>query len=162
MKTNSPKTWFVSLIVAVSAAVFLTVTGWLLASPTDEIIKALAASGAKSVAAAKPDAFVNAFTAVLVQTDENETASYVAAAEKLRPDLKDRIKAVAVAVDSAPIDENSDSHDVSPHRHHVKVCCHGHTLTFLQHRARLFLESHPECHEGPCNVFSTPPPQPTT
>src|ERR1041385_3477558 len=37
MKTNTPQTWLAALCVGLIAACFVTVTGWLLASPSEEI-----------------------------------------------------------------------------------------------------------------------------
>ena len=130
---------------------FVTVTGWLLASPSDEINKALTSSGNADAKKASATAFLDAFTSALVQADESQTSAYVTAAQQLRPDLKDQIAAAATQANTASDDASSDSdHHVSGHRKKVKICCRGHTLVLPPKVARHYLETHPQCTRGPC------------
>ncbi|MGI8431780.1 MAG: hypothetical protein ACR2MW_05740 [Chthoniobacterales bacterium] len=132
MKNKSLRNWGGALYVALAACVFVTVTGWLLAapSPSQEIIHAVAANGKNEVKTAAPDAFIYAFTSVLVNTEREQSGAYVAAAQSLRPDLSGRIAATAAEVDGKPSngdgdgdgDNDGDGDDVSPHRRKCPVC----------------------------------------
>lgn len=159
MKTKTPRTWLAALVVLFAVGTFITLTGWLLASPSEEISKAVAASGRNNVKAASADQFINAFSSVLVGVDDEESASYVAAAKKLRPDLAPRITAAATEVDSDPGDNSTESPDwVSKHRRRVRLCCDGHQFSFPPRKARRYLRTHPECMRGPCSGQITPTP----
>ncbi len=159
MKTKSPRTWLTALVVLFTVGLFITVTGWLLASPSDEISRAVVAGGRNNVKAANADQFINAFSSVLVGVDESESASYVAAAKKLRPDLSARITATAAEVDSALADPNTDDAErVSRHRRRVRICCDGHQFSLPPKKARHYLATHPECSRGPCSGQITPTP----
>jgi hypothetical protein len=159
MNTKVPKTWLAALFAVFAATSFITVTGWLFASPTDDINQAVTASGQKNVHSADGDQFIAAFSAVLVGVDEEESGSYVAAAKKLRPDLSAKITAAAAEVDRGPKDASTDDAErVTLHRHRVHICCRHHQFALPPRLARLFLKTHPNCSRGPCNAYSTPPP----
>ncbi len=161
MKTKTPRTWLAALVVLFAVAAFITVTGWLLASPSEEISKAVAASGKNNVKAASADQFINAFSSVMVGVDQEDSASYVAAAKKLRPDLAPRITSAAAEVDSDPGEGTTDGPDrVSGHRRRVRICCDGHQFSLPPKKARHFLQNHPECMRGPCSGQITPTPTP--
>jgi hypothetical protein len=156
MKSNAPQTWFAAILVALVAAFFVTLTGWLLASPSEEITKAVSATGAKSVKQANPDQFLNAVASVLVGVDQKRSAPYVTAAVQARPDLKDQIMATAAEVDSGNMDGDAADSHVSQHRRRCTICHQGHTLTLPCKAARMHLEHHPGDTRGPCPP--TPPP----
>jgi hypothetical protein len=67
-----------------------------LATPTDEITRAVAANGVSDVSQARPRQFVKAFNAVALRTTPRELPDYVVAAVNLRPDLAPNVVAVAV------------------------------------------------------------------
>ena len=117
--------WLAAILVGLVAVCFITVTGWLLASPSEEITKAVSASGAKSVKQADPDQFLNAVASVLVGVDQKNSAPYVAAAIQVRPDLKDQIKATARKL---PGDTGRCADTLFPSRR-VQNCHNGQTLT---------------------------------
>jgi hypothetical protein len=157
MKTNAPRTWLAALLVGLIAACFITVTGWLLASPSEEITKAVSASGKANVKQTNSDAFLDAFASVLVTVKKKDAAPYVAAATKMRPDLKDQISETSGEVYDAAKDTDAvDQQRVSRHRRKVPICCHCpnpnscHTLYFPPREARKFLEMHPQCMQGVC------------
>jgi len=158
MKPNSPRTWLGFLIVALTAALFVTVTGWLLASPADEIKQAVSVNGASDVKKAEPDAFLDAFSSVLVGVDQSKSAAYVAAAQQLRPDLKEDISAVAEEIASGSNDDDTDRHRVSRHRRGCTICHNNHTLHLPCNAARYHLEHHPHDYRGPCTPTPTPTP----
>jgi hypothetical protein len=155
MKNNVPRTWFTSVIVALVGCLFVTVTGWLLASPAQDISSAVTSGGAKNVKAASADTFVNAFSSVLTGVDDEHSASYVAAAKQMRPDLSKQIDAAANEVENGPSD-NSPNEDrrVSRHRRRVPVCCFHHndyhTVFIPQQGVQHFLATHPMCRRGTC------------
>lgn len=151
MKKYSTQTWLTALAVTLVAAVYFTVTGWLLATPAQDISHAVNAAGADNVAKASADTFIDAFATVLVGVDENQTKDYVAAAEKLRPDLKGEIDSTVAEVSDQPTDTKTDCHRVSGHRHVVKICCNGHTIILPVRAARHYLACHPRCHRGVCH-----------
>ncbi len=156
MKTKSPQTWLYALVASLAAALFVSVTSWLLASPLEQISNAVSANGATSVKQANADAFVDAVSSVLVTVKQKDSASYVAAAVTLRPDLKDQVAAAAQDVYSAPTDnDEADRTRVSRHRHEVPICCQCptsscHTIFLPPRKAREFLERHPQCMRGAC------------
>ena len=156
MKTNVPRTWLGAVLVALVAAFFITVTAWLIASPSEEISKAVSASGASSARQASPDQFLNAVASVLVDVDRKNASPYVTAAVQARPDLKDQILATVAEVNRGDTQgDGADSH-VSQHRRRCTICHQGHTLTLPCHAAREHLEHHPGDTRGPCPP--TPPP----
>ena len=155
MKKLTPRTWLPTLIVALSACLFFTVTGWLIASPAEDIEAAVSLSGAENVKTAKADSFVDAFSSVLVGVDEKQSTAYVTAAKQMRPDLSKEIDAAARDVSSGPSDSDSaDRHRVSRHRQRVPVCClyHNtyHTVYIPQQGVQEFLSHHPNCRRGTC------------
>lgn len=156
MKSNTPRIWLTALLVSLVALSFVFVTGWLLASPSEEINQAVVASGAKSVKQANPEQFLDAVASVLVGVDQKQSASYVAAAVQARPDLKDQIMATAEEVDSGNTEGDAAKTHVSQHRRKCKICHHGHTLTLPCHAARKHLLHHPRDTRGPCPPTPTP------
>lgn len=161
MKTKSPHALLSVLIVALAAAVFFTVTGWLLASPSQDITKAVTASGQKNVKAASADAFMNAFSSVLVGVDEKDSAAYVAAAKKLRPDLASGIAAAAAKSESAPsAGASAENRKVSKNRRKCDVCHRGHIISIPCDKVDKFLANHPGDTRGPCTPTPTPTPKP--
>jgi hypothetical protein len=151
MNPNSSRTWFAAIAVSLAAVLFVSLTGSPVASPSEEITRAVSAGGATNAKQAGADAFLNAFSSVLVRVDQKQAPSYVSAAVKLRPDLADRITAAAANVNSTAIDSGSEiNNHVSQHHHKVQICCHGHTLTLPPAEARRHLQQHPECTQGPC------------
>ena len=152
MRTTSSRTWFTLLVVVLAAGLFVTVTGWLLASPAEDISHAVAAGGKKDVKAADADSFVNAFSSVYVGVEDEKADAYIDAAKKLRPDLADRITAAADEVDNAPADPHRGAdRRVSRHRHRVVICCAMHTLYLPREKARYYLATHRTCHPGACH-----------
>jgi hypothetical protein len=67
-----------------------------LATPTEEITRAVAVNGVSDVSLAQPKQFLKAFTAVAFRAQPRELPDYVIAAVNLRPDLSPRIVAVAI------------------------------------------------------------------
>lgn len=67
-----------------------------LATPTDEITRAVAANGVSDVSQARPRQFVKAFNAVALRTAPRDLPDYVIAATNLRPDLAPNVVAVAI------------------------------------------------------------------
>jgi hypothetical protein len=158
MKINSPRAWIDVVVVTFAVALFVTVTSWLTASPSDEISQAVTTSGATNIKQATASSFLSAFTSVLARVDDNQMANYVAAAQKLRPDLKDQITAAANDFDLSDETAGNDDHHVSRHRRRVKICCNDrHTLVLPPWKARIYLHTHPECERGACN-YCTPTP----
>lgn len=151
MKNTTPRTWLFAIVVTLAAATFITFTGWLLASPADQITQAVTASGAPSVSKASADTFLNAFSSALVEADPGQTKAYVDAARKMRPDLSTQITAGATEVNDSAADSTTDDHHVSRHRRFVRICCRGHTLVLPPPVARHFLETHPGCMRGACH-----------
>jgi len=157
MKAKTPRTWLAALLVGLIGACFVTVTGWLLASPSEQITKAVSAGGQPNIQQTDSDAFLDAFASVLVTVKKQDAAPYVAAATKMRPDLKDQISATSGEVyDAAKDGDEIDRHRVSRHRRKVPICCQCpnpnscHTLYFSPREAREFLEKHPQCMRGVC------------
>ncbi|MBA3960634.1 MAG: hypothetical protein H0X40_01875 [Chthoniobacterales bacterium] len=152
MRTKSSSTWLTLLLVVLAAGMFVTVTGWLLASPADDISQAVTSGGKKDVKAADADSFVNAFSSVYVGVEDEKADAYIDAAKKLRPDLAERITSAAAEVDNAPADPNTGvDRRVSRHRHRVQICCSMHTLYLPAKKARYFLATHHTCHRGACH-----------
>jgi hypothetical protein len=157
MKSNTPRTWLAAIFAVLVALCFISVTGWLLAEPSEEISKAVAASGKKEVKQADPDTFLDALASILVTVPKKESGSYVEAATKMRPDLKADIQGTVGEVYGAATDtDEADRNRRSRHRRKVPICCHCpnpdscHTLYFSPKEAREFLEKHPQCRRGVC------------
>ena len=66
------------------------------AAPSDEIRRAVAASGAPSVSQAAPGTFLHAFSSVLVRAGGRDVPGYVSAAVSMRPDLAPQITVAAL------------------------------------------------------------------
>jgi len=71
-------------------------TDTVLATPADEITRAVWANGVSDVKQATAKQFIRAFSAVLVRVGAKEIPSYVCAAIKLRPDLAPQITEAAL------------------------------------------------------------------
>jgi hypothetical protein len=156
-KSNSPRTWLDLIAITLVAAVFLSVTDGLPATPSDEINRALAAQGAASAKQAKSDVFLDALASVLVSVDKKQSGPYLDAAIKERPDLKAQISATSTEVYAAPNDGTSGvDHRVSRHRRRCTICHRayddhrGVTLILPCPEARRHLENHPHDTRGPC------------
>src|SRR5712692_8726127 len=67
----------------------------VLATPADEIARAVLANGVSDVNQATAKQFIRAFSAVLVRVGAKEIPSYVSSAIKLHPDLAPQITAAA-------------------------------------------------------------------
>jgi hypothetical protein len=161
MKTTSPRTWFGFILVIAATILFVTASQWLLASPANEIAKAVASGGNPDVKKASGPDFIDAFASVLVQTDHGHSASYVAAAQQMRPDLSNEIAAAASDMEAETDDATNDEDQrVSQHRRKCKVCHHGHTIVLPCSQVPKFLEHHPEDTRGPCTPTPTPTPRP--
>ncbi len=159
MKNNTPRTWLIATIVTLVAASFVSVTNWLLASPSEAISQAVSSSGATSVEQADADQFLDAVVSVLVGVNEEQSAPYVAAAVAARPDLKDQIMEMADEVNSPSDDDSADRHRVSHHRRRCRICYRGHTRNLPCRQARRFLQTHPRAMRGRCPRQQwTPPP----
>ncbi len=156
MKTKSSRNWLTAMVVVLAACLFVTVTGWLLASPSQDISKAVVASGAKSVKQANADQFLNAVASVLVGVDQKHSAPYVAAAIQARPDLRDQVMATAAEDNSDNTKGDGDDSHVSEHQRRCKICHQGHTLTLPCKTAREHLEHHPGDTSGPCPPTPSP------
>lgn len=158
MKTKTPRTWLAALLLTLSALCFISVTGWLIASPSEEISKAVAASGKKEVKQADTNTFLDALSSVLVTVPKNESAPYLAAATQMRPDLKADIQSEAADVYGAAKDtDEGDRRRRSRHRRKVPICCcpspnpHScHTIYLPPKQAQKYLERHPNCRRGVC------------
>jgi hypothetical protein len=70
----------------------------ILATPSDEITRAVTTSGGASVQKATTHQFVNAFSAVLTRVKGKNAPGYVSSAVKLRPDLAPQITVAAINV----------------------------------------------------------------
>ena len=77
-------------------ALSLVFAALMMATPSDEIARAVSMNGVSNAKQAKPDQFVKAFTAVVVSAKTKDIPSYVSSAIKLRPDLADRIVVAAL------------------------------------------------------------------
>jgi hypothetical protein len=151
MKSNTPRMWLAAILVGLVAVCFITVTGWLLASPSEEITKAVTASGKTDVKQADADTFLDALSSVLATVPQKDSAPYVAAATAMRPDLKTGINGTAQDVYGAAIDTgDTDRRRVSRHRRKVPICCHGHTIFLPPQQVDKYLAHHPECTRGVC------------
>ena len=125
-----------------------------MATPSEEITRAVSASGAPSVKQADANTFLDAFSSILVSVDRKHAAAYIDAAKKMRPDLNDRI--VAAATDIASTDTNTgEINQVSQHARKCKVCCGDHdqddTVTIYCSRVNQYLQQHPDCVRGACH-----------
>ena len=91
---HQPKTFarYLLLIGCVTALL----TSRALATPSEEIVRAVAANGVTDVSQAHARQVVNAFRAVTFRVQPRDLPDYVAAAIKLRPDLAANFVAVAV------------------------------------------------------------------
>jgi hypothetical protein len=87
----SPAAIIMAVILATSIA-----ASSIQAQPSDEIRRAVAASGAPSVSQAAPDAFLHAFSSVLVRSRGRDVPAYVSAAVSMRPDLAPQITVAAL------------------------------------------------------------------
>jgi hypothetical protein len=87
-----------SLAIVSALAVSLSAGPPLVASPSDEITRAVAVRGLTNPAHAPAKEFMTAFSAVVLRAEPAELPRYVAAAVKLRPDLAPKIVALAVRV----------------------------------------------------------------
>jgi len=150
MKSNTPRTWLAAILVGLVAVCFITVTGWLLASPSEEIAAAVSSSGAQSVKQANPEQFLNAVASVLVGVDKKQSGPYVAAAVQARPDLKARIMATVAEINSNATTVDTGNNDVSQNQRKCKVCHKGHTITIPCKQVDKFLQQHPGATRGPC------------
>jgi hypothetical protein len=77
-----------------SGLILLSVSA--LATPTEDIVRAVAVSGVSDVSQARPKQFLKAFTAVALRTQPRDLPDYVTAAVNLRRDLSPKIVAVAL------------------------------------------------------------------
>ena len=156
MKTKSPRTWLGAVIVGLALTFFVTVTDWLLASPSEEIAAAVSSSGANSVKDANPQRYLSAVASILARVDQKHAPLYVAAAVQARPDLKDQIMATAAEMSTDEAEGDGSDNHVSRHRRKCTICHNGHiTLTLPCKAAREHLEHHPGDTKGPCPT-STP------
>ena len=160
LKTKAPRTWLYAIVVSLAAALFVTVTGWLLASPSDEISNAISSAGT-NVKQAGTETFIDALSSVLVTVNQEESASYVAAAVKLRPDLKNQIAVAAADVYSPTTGSDQADHRISRHHQRVPICCNCHTFYLPPEQAREFLQHHPDCRRGSCRDDKSCGPTPT-
>lgn len=80
--------------IVLCASAFLTASA--LATPGEEISRAVAVNGVADVSAAHPKQFLQAFTAVALRAQPRELPNYVIAAINLRSDLAPNIAAVAI------------------------------------------------------------------
>lgn len=157
MKNRKPPTWLGAIFVGLIAVCFLSVTNWLLASPTEQITQAVSASGTEQVKQAKAETFLDALSSVLVSVPKKDSVAYVEAATKLRPDLKDDITGTADDVyGDAQDNDDTDRRRVSRHRRKVPVCCNcrgndEHTMYIPPRQVREYLARHPECRLGKCD-----------
>jgi len=86
-----------STAITMSAIVVMCIAASSIqAQPSEEIRRAVAASGAPSVSQAAPDTFLHAFSAVLVRTRGRDVPAYVSAAITMRPDLAPQITVAAL------------------------------------------------------------------
>ncbi len=151
MKTNSPRTWLGAILVTLAAVAFVTQTGWLVASPSEDIAKAVKASGASSVKQANANQFLDAVASVLVGIDKQQSKVYVAAAVQARPDLRDQIAATAVELSSGGEGADGTDTHVSGHKQRCTICHKGkNTLTLPCKAAQNHLQNHPQDYSGPC------------
>ena len=79
-----------------AVALLCLTIGSSLATPTDDITRAVAASGAANVASASPAQFVGAFSTVLTRVRETNFPQWVTSAIRLRSDLAPEITAAAL------------------------------------------------------------------
>jgi hypothetical protein len=82
-----------SLVVAFSAALLASSS---LATPTEDIERAVAVNGVSDISQTRPKQFLKAFTAITIRTQPRELPGYVVAAVNLRRDLSPKITAVAI------------------------------------------------------------------
>ena len=90
--SSKPK---ITIITIVATVVLAIVASSIQAAPSNEIQRAVAASGAPSASQASPDVFLHAFSSVVVRARGN-AAAYVAAAIAMRHDLAPQITVAAL------------------------------------------------------------------
>ena len=83
-----------SLLIALCGSILVTTSA--LATPAEEITRAVAANGVSDVSQARPHQFVKAFNAIALRTPPRDLPVYVTAAIDLRPDLAQNVVAVAI------------------------------------------------------------------
>ena len=149
MNPTTSRTLFGALAVSLAAGLFIAASSPV-ASPSEEITRAVSASGAPSVKQADANTFLDAFSSILVSVDRKHAAAYIDAAKKMRPDLNDRI--VAAATDIASTDTNTgETNQVSQHARRCKVCCGDHTKIIYCSNVNQYLRQHPNCVRGACH-----------
>lgn len=85
-------------IATLGLCVSTLLTAPALATPAEEISRAVAVNGVADVSAARPKQFLKAFTSVALRVQPRELPDYVIAAINLRPELAPNIAAVAIKV----------------------------------------------------------------
>lgn len=101
---NSWRPLFFSAVVAVS----LLSANAGSAAPSDEIKRAISASGAANIESATPTQFVKAFSSVAIRVKEQTLPDYVTAGISLRPDLAPQITAAALRAYRSKQDSKED------------------------------------------------------
>ena len=140
MKTTTPRTWLAAVLFVFATLLFVSSAGWLLASPSEEITKAVAAGGKEDAKQADADTFLDAFSSLLVTVPKKQSAPYVAAATKMRPDLKADIQNEAAVVYGGANDtDEADRRRRSRHRRKVPICCRCHTIYLPREKAEEYL-----------------------
>ena len=86
------------------------------AAPNGDLDRAVKAAGAASIATATPDQFMAAFSSLLVRYPPSQRRTLVAGAVRARPDLADRIQAVARGVHPARGYYGKDAKDFKEYR----------------------------------------------
>lgn len=76
--------------------VFISSASLLVATPADEIARAVRTGGAAQVGDASPERFLVGYTAVISRANLRELPDYVTAAIRLRPDLSTQITASSI------------------------------------------------------------------
>lgn len=85
-------------LVLACCGLLLFATGLLAKPPTEEITRAVSATGVADVSQAQPRQFIKAFTAVAFGAQPRDLPAYVTAGINLRPDLAPRTVAAAIKV----------------------------------------------------------------
>ena len=80
----------------------------ILATPSDEISRAVSTSGGPTIKKASTEQFVKGFSAVLIRLKNKDVPIYVGSAVKLRPDLAPQITVAAIHV-ARPSEAHVDS-----------------------------------------------------
>jgi hypothetical protein len=86
------------------------------AAPNGDLDRAVKAAGAASIATATPDQFMAAFSSLIVRYPPSQRRTLVAGAVRARPDLADRIAAVARGVHPARGYYGKDAKDFKEYR----------------------------------------------